>query len=311
MGQSPFALARGGTFERFLFYPNADRLIRELIAKEVLPERSNGLLDLRLRMNGGPLATLDEAMSETRAFLATVASARTAGDTKAPPAVIAGAAVRIPQGVMLPEAILIIDVLAVVQGGDRTKLVVGEVKTYPDRAGYTDKADLALARAQAGIYVHALDVVVSEMSLIDDLEIDRSGFLVLTQPGSNFPSVRVGEDLRYQAERARRGFDLLELAAQGLPPFDRAVDDAIESVTLMEASYSEACLSFCDRASKCHADALARNDPVILGDDAARFFGEINLARAVELSEGVEPKSSAEVDLLRRIRETETLLGYG
>ena len=37
--------------------------------------------------------------------------------------------------------------------------------------------------------------------------------VVVTHPGSNSPAVRVGEDLRYQAERARKGFELMEAAA--------------------------------------------------------------------------------------------------
>jgi hypothetical protein len=41
----------------------------------------------------------------------------------------------------------------------------------------------------------------------------RSGFLVLTRPGSNVPSVRAHEDLHFQAERAERAFERLREAA--------------------------------------------------------------------------------------------------
>lgn len=311
MGQSPFALARGETFERSLFHNDAERLIEELIRKGVLSEGSSGFLDLRIGMNGGPIPTLDQAISETRALLVRIAESRTRSTVDSLPAVVAAATVRIPRGVMLPEALLIIDTMAIVPGTERHRLVIGEVKTYPDRGGYTDRGDLALARAQAGLYVHAMDVVVAELDLEDRIEVDRSGFLVLTRPGSNLPSVRTGEELRYQVERARRGFELLERAAQGLRPFDRAVEDPVESVIRMDVSYSEACLSFCDRAARCHSEAVGRHDPVILGDEAARFFGTTDLNRAVALMLGAVPEGAAEEDLVRRIREAEELLGYG
>jgi hypothetical protein len=49
-GQSPFALARGDRFERSLFYNDGERLLEELMKKDVL---TPGASDLRLRMNGG------------------------------------------------------------------------------------------------------------------------------------------------------------------------------------------------------------------------------------------------------------------
>ena len=99
---------------------------------------------------------------------------------------------------------------------EKPVLYVGEVKVYPDRGGHTDASELASARAQAGIYLHGLDLVVEALGVDKKVDVCREGFLVLTRPGSNFPSVRAGEDLRYQAERAKRGFELLESAAESL-----------------------------------------------------------------------------------------------
>jgi hypothetical protein len=56
-GQSPFAIARGTSFERLLFRNDAERLCEELIKKGVLPEGADGFRDLRLRMNGGSRVT--------------------------------------------------------------------------------------------------------------------------------------------------------------------------------------------------------------------------------------------------------------
>jgi hypothetical protein len=286
-------------------------LLEELVEKQVLPSGASGLADLSLRMNGGPrVATLDQAIDETRELLQRIAAAKTPEQRASLPAVVAAATVRIPRGVMLPEAVLIVDALAVRTDTDKPSVVVGEVKTYPDRGGYTDPAELALARAQAGIYLHAVQLVVAELGIGDGLDVSDKGFLVLSRPGSNQPSVRAGEDLGFQAERARRGFDLLERAALDLPkvPGDPVTEqDLLDAVVGADSSYSESCLAFCDRAPKCFAQARAAADPVILGDEVRRFLGATTLERVEQLLDGATAADPAEEDLLRRIHDAELM----
>lgn len=164
---------------------------------------------------------------------------------------------------------------------------------------------MALARAQAGLYLHAIRLVVEELEIQDSIRIRDDGFLVLSRPGSNWPSVRPNEDLRYQAERARRGFELLEAASLGLPPFDHLSDDPIQSVQKAGTEFSESCLSFCDRAAKCYEQSLANGDPRVLGDDVPRFLGEVDLSRALELINGDPPRNATERDLVNRIGQAE------
>jgi hypothetical protein len=301
MGQSPFAIARGQAFERGLFRLNADKLLQALIKTQVLPAGSAGLADFRLRMNGGRCRSLDDARDETSDLLRQVAS-----KPKNAPAVVAGATVTIPGGIMLPEALLVLDVLVIRPGEHKPELVVGEIKTYPDRAGYTDPGELASARAQAGVYVHGLTLVLSELGLADAFRVSTTGFLVLSRPGFNDPSIRAGEDLRYQAERARRGFHLLREAAKVVEPLPvPGTDAAIDVVLGARVDFSENCLMFCDRVAVCRAKAFADGDPAALGRDVARFLGEITLVRAMELINGSKPIGNAEQDLVRRIRENE------
>jgi len=140
------------------------------------------------------------------------------------------------------------------------------------------------------------------------------GFLVLSRPGSNWPSIRSGEDLTYQAERARRGFELLERAAATLASDLWAADDAqipdtlIRAVLAADTTYHEACLSFCDLAPRCYKRAYRDHDAAVLGEDVRRFLGSINLARAVELLDGDAPRDAAERDLVRRIKATQGML---
>lgn len=314
-GQSPFAIIRGDQFERSLFYNDAKRLIAELIAKEVLPKRASGFIDFRIKMNGGTrLISLDKAIDETTEFIRQLAT-RSSSGRKRLASVAAGATVRIPKGVLLPEAILIIDALAVRTDCDPPTVFVGEIKTYPDRGGHTDGGELAVARAQAGIYAHGLDLVIDSLGVKEKVHVSREGFLVLTRPGSNFPSVRAHEDLRYQAERAKRGFELLERAAGALSKDLWANEDSepptelIDAVGRAETNYSESCLSFCDLAARCFAKAEIDGDPIILGENVRRFLGEISLTRAVQLLDGAKPKGDAETDFCRRVQQSDGMLG--
>jgi hypothetical protein len=313
-GQSPFAIARGNRFERALFDGGAGTLTRALADAGVLPEGPAGFVDLRLRKNGGAeVTTLDEAIARTDALIRDAARGRT-GRRTAAPAVVAGATIRIPGGVFLPEATLILDELVIRHDLRPPAFVVGEVKAYPDRGGHTAPHDLALARAQAGVYVHALDLRTAGLGLSGRVAVSRRGFLVLTRPGSNRPSVRAGEDLHYQAERARRGFDLLERAAGALGRDLWAADGADVPDVLLQAvlsagtAYNESCLSFCELAPRCFEAARRRGDPATLGEEVVRFLGPTDLNRAVQLLGGAPPRDEGERDLVRRVRVYEGML---
>jgi hypothetical protein len=305
MGQSPFALARGLQFERILFRRDAATLIEALVKAGVLPKGSSGFVDLRLRLNGGRSRTLAEARSSTADLLRNAVAHQ-----KRAPAVVAGATVVIPGGVMLPEALLVLDVLALRPGSDKLELLVGEIKTYPDRAGYTDPRELSTARAQAGVYLHGLDLVLADLGLTEAFTISRKGFLVLSRPGSNQPSIRAPEDLQFQAERARRGFDLLRTAATQIDPLpDPQGESGYRAVVDAKSAFDETCLSFCDRATVCRAKEMTAGNAVVLGHDIARFLGGILLPRGVALLEGASPTTDAEKDLVRRMREAKQRLG--
>ena len=303
-GQSPFAIARGNRFEAGLFVEDAARLRSALERKQCLPEGSNGFLDLRLRLNGGAhVRSVDEAIRLTEGWLRAVS----AGGTKVA-SIVAAPMIRIPRGVILPEALLIIDVVTVLpSGGGRTRITVGEVKVFPDRGGHTDPQQLASARAQAGLYRHAFELTVSSMGLAERVEVAADGFLVFTWPGSNSPSVRAGEDLTYQAIRAERGFHRLEAVALSVvrdEDFSADNPSLIRRLLEAETDYSESCLSFCDLAPRCHQHAVEADEPVILGSEVARVLGDTTLTRAIELLNGAEPEGSREADLQRQLHVT-------
>ena len=302
MGQSPFAIARGQAFEKALFRNDGQSLLEALKAAGVLPGFAEGLADLRLRLHGGRCHSLDESLAKTADLLRLISSGRAPSNA---PWLVAGATVRIPGGVMLPEAMLVLDALVIRHDQSPTALIVGEIKTYPDRAGYTDARELSTARAQAGVYVHGLDLVLNELGLGRSFEVARHGFLVLTRPRFNRPSIRANEDLRYQAERAKRGFQLLRTTAALLSSTEAG--KRVEAVSGAAIHYCETCLAFCDRADICRARVLDQGNGAVLGDDVARFLGKVTLQRAIELMSGAEPRTSAEQDLARRIKDFENL----
>ncbi len=303
MGQSPFAIARGQTFERGLFREQGKNLREALEKAGVIPEGSTGFVDLRMRNIGGRMRDLDAARSTTTDLLKKIAL----GAPSDQPSIIASPTLLIPAGVMLPEALLVIDVAAVTYSPAGALITVGEIKTYPDRGGHTDPAELATARAQAGVYVHALRMVLAQLGLQDRIKVSDKGFLVLSRPGFNQPSVRAGEDLKYQAWRAERGFQQLEAAAHKLAPLvgeDRVDPGRLEAVRRSSTAYTETCVSFCDLAPLCFDNALAHSDPIVLGEDVARFLGTTDLGRAMDLMDGARPASPAEEDLKRRLVAT-------
>jgi hypothetical protein len=303
MGQSPFAVARGQTFERGLFRDGAAELRAELERVGVLPNGSTGLLDLRMKQIGGPMLDLDAARDATRDLLRAFGRA----DPNRRPSIIASATLLIPSGVMLPEALLVVDVIAATYTARDVVLTVGEIKTYPDRGGHTDTGELATARAQAGVYVHALRMVAEELGVQDHVRVSERGFLVLSRPGFNRPSVRANEDLKYQAWRAQRGFGQLEAAAARLPAVETAdgvnAPARLDAVRSAATAYHETCVSFCDRAPACFAAAIKGGSAAVLGEDVERFLGTVSLERATALMDGARPGNEAEADLQRRLAE--------
>ncbi len=306
-GRSPFAIARGNRFERALLDKQADSLIEALCREDALPSGASGLADLRIRMNGGSLKSLEIALGKTRELLEAAAATGANGLYGELPAVVASATMEIPgQPVMLPDGLLVIDALLLrpAANGELVELAIAEIKTYPYRGGYTDSAELATARGQAGVYRHALKLFISELGLLDHFVISPLGVIVLSLSGQNQPVILPNEDLAFQDKRAERGFVRLRDAAARVTPFDpKDEEKGIEKVRSAETDYKPACISFCDRAAGCRLAAFEAGDAVVLGEDVKRLLGEVTIDRAVELLDGAEPNSPRETELAARLTE--------
>lgn len=282
IGPSSFAIARGHMFERNLFRDDAKICIDALKQVGMIPEGHKVMFeDLRIKSEGGPSQHIDEALKKTRELLAKLS--RTPSDEET--FIIAGPVVKIPGSeVLLPEAILIIDVLVMRPLDKQWECIVGEVKTYADRGGYTDTQDLAGARAQAGLYIHALQCVIDNLNLTNHFLVSQSGFLILSRVGSFTPSVRVGEDLRYMAKRAKTGFEKMRQIADTFA--QSSEETSMDTILKASRHYKDDCLSFCDLASQCRDRAAAAGLPAILGQSMEQFTMGLSLHRVLELIEG-------------------------
>jgi len=298
---SPFAVVRGDLFERDLLADDAEKLRSGLIKKGALFEGSQGFKDFRLTKNKGTQKSLKSALDESAKFLKEIVDLT----SDLVPTITTGLTLRLPKGTMIPDATLILDVMTIDPRQKPYLLRVGEIKIYPDRGGHTDPGNLASARAQAGVYKHALEEWIEMNELKDDLIVDDTGFLVFTWPGSSWPVIREREDLKEQANRAMRGFKQLDEVGQnvvGEDLSDYEPDQYIDWVLHSEKNYRESCWGFCDLAAKCQDLALKNKSGILLGSEVASLLGSVDLERAIELMDGDLPKSEHEESLKLRLR---------
>ena len=299
--QSSLMFQRGILFENAVLSNNGERLVRELRRQQIVrSDEAVHYSDLSMNFSEDDVPRLDAAVEATETWL------RRLGDLPPGRHLIRGVVLRIPRGVLLPEATLKLDVTFIDTTVQPFVIKVGEIKSYPDRGGFTQAASLASARAQAGVYVHAFQLVVEKLNMTEICRVSEQGFLVLASPGSNFPSLRWDEDLRWQSDRARRGFELLEKSAADLNgqfAFDEDLpqEDLISMVLDAPTDFKDACISFCERAPTCLSHSLLRDDGAVLGDDVVRFINGVKLSRVEAIIGGAIPVSDAEVDLKRRL----------
>jgi len=312
-GQSPFALGRGVQFEKALYEPPA-RIEEALVAASVLPARHGAVLDLRLRAHGGSLATLDDAAKGFTAILRGLAKTSADAEADEVPAVIIAPAMKLDGAPLLPYGMFAADLVVVrlAEESPRVRLHVGEVKVYPDRGGHTDRAQLAGARAQAGLYVHALRRTVAALGLGAAIAVEDAGFLVLAKPSSNLPSVRWPEDLRWQARRAEDWWARLAGVAADVLADAPALTDttaAVEAVRAADTAYEEACMTFCPRTAVCRERRAAAGDATVLGGDVASLVGDVTLLRAEALLRGTARAATpAEEALVARVAVVDAVM---
>lgn len=282
-GQSPFALAAGNRFERQLFESGAARLLDMY--------RTGGRLALRecrvVSVPDSAPGTTPAAMARRQSLTTRLVRQKLARDPGSPNIILKP---RLTVALLGLEFNIEPD--ALVAADADLFYTPTEIKSYPDRDGKTDAADIRSACRQAAVAVIGLREAVTRLGVTEpELLSPARADLVLKTPGSYRPTLRpmglageVDSLVRALAEAPRDLGELEDLVAaigSGATLDDRAVLEQIPN------NYRENCREFCELAARCKERAIAQGDPVLLGGRAREEFAAAgSLARVVELLEG-------------------------
>jgi hypothetical protein len=254
-GQSPFALVRGNSFERYVLSEGGARLLG-LYQREGRAEVAAGpFVDLREGVPAG-LARSEQLRQRREATMYLLAGAARRGR----PAVIAHAVL----GVEVAGASF--DIEADYLAADGDFYLPGEIKSYADKASKTDPADLRGACRQAAVAVVALRQAARRLGRGEGAR--AACDLVLRKAGTNLPTLRAMA-LEGEVDSIERAFAAaprrLVMAAERAGGASLADPQALLAIPNY---YVEECREFCALARHCKREAVAASDPVLIGDRA-------------------------------------------
>jgi len=302
-GQSPFAIAIGNRFDRAMaengaaelleLYRTAGRLTTEECKVVIVPDM----------VPIGSRRDLKHVMAVRQTITQKLLEQKLRRDPKAPNIIV--------------KPRVLVTLLGLDHGIEPDVLVASdsdafyrpvEIKSYPDRAGKTESADIRSASRQAAVGVVALRNIACRMGVRDVAAlVPALGDLVLRIPGALKPTLR---PMTLKGE-----VDSLERAIQEAPsnleeleemlPAGSALDDPLVLESIPN-SYRSSCREYCALAQHCKQAAVANGDPVVLGDVARETLAAAgSISRALDLARGTgaPPRTPAEQALAEQLRE--------
>lgn len=305
-GQSPFALAAGNGFERQLFERDAARLLELYREAGRLEANEIRIVNVSDRVPGRG----QEMMARQKALTDTLFQSKLRRSADAPHLIVKP---RVPIRLLGVDHGTEPDALVAADGDPFYRPV--EIKSYPDRGGKTDPADVRGACRQAAVAVIGLRQAVDRLRGDEPVAlVPAYGDLILRRPGSFPPTLRPmtlrGEvdSIERALEEAPRNLDELEALLHGIGP-DAAIDDPAV-LDAIPNRYNEGCREYCALAQRCKQQALACGDPVLLGSGAREALTAAgSLGRALDLvhSRGASPETPQETMLAAHLSETAAL----
>lgn len=310
-GLSKFAYTRGKKFESYILRKKADGttpLGTQLVRKGLI--ESQGSLEL-IDLHGQKPVTKDgpDKFDQSRAssveFLRSIARESNFERT----AIATG--FRFITQQIQPPGDVEIDLVFISFNAELAKwtIRIGEVKVYPDRAGFTDPGQLSTARAQAGLYRRLLSKFISALELEEKIEVLDRCFFVFTKATGAGVSVWANEDISEQDERAANALRLMQTKSSNERVAELA-QDGVEQKEIVdylahhtETSYSETCWSFCELAEHCLRQLIAKDDALVLGREVKQELGEVSIERMLDLMYGTAEPNEAEADILERFED--------
>lgn len=291
--QSPFAMVIDQQFERHLLSNGAANLFALYVKEGRLASSEAKIASVHDYAPGDNAADRRRRETETRRLL----EMKLRGDPLAPNLILKPRLVVNLVGIPHP-----IEPDFLVASDGEAFYRVGELKSYPDRGGKTDQADIRSACRQSAVGVVGLRQALMSLGIRDpaqlasancDLVLKVTGFFLATLR----PMTIDGELDSILRALADAPSNLEELEAL-LPPAGALDDPAI--LGAVPNHYRSGCREHCALWTHCRSQALATSLPIVLGDQAAERLaaaGSLNRAQDLMNGVGLPPRNPAEAAL--------------
>jgi hypothetical protein len=303
-GQSPFALAVGNQFERTLTQNGAALLLELYRSAGRLQLPESKIVNIPELVPGNPsdAAKMAAAMLRRRTETDRLLRMKLRGDPNAPNLIIKP---RLTVQLVGVEHPIEPDVL-VAADNDRFYRPV-EVKSYADRDGKTEAADIRSACRQAAVGAVGVRHALLRFGIDDMSLVPPNGDLIFKKPGSMKATLRE-MTLRSELASLERAIDeaprnLDELQALIEPNGSLDSPDVLDQ---LPNNYCSSCREHCALAARCKQEAIKSGDPAILGDRARELFASVGtVSRALDLlrGNGAPARTAEETALSEQLRE--------
>ncbi|WP_425827538.1 hypothetical protein [Streptomyces fractus] len=299
-GQSPFAIARGHSFEALVKWGGYAELIRLLRAELGVPVAEAAVVDLN---DVAGDTSLRRRERETRGIVERLAHG-------------------LDERLILDHPVLTLDVAGrtaylepdALSHRVDGKFYVVEIKSFAAIDGQADPTAVAQAAKQAAVYVLALRRAFNAAGR-DPEQIAHEFLLVCPKDFSNRPYGRIVDvrqeldALQFQLSRLPRAAAIAAL----LPPsatldIDRDPTELAAAVAELDAAYMPDCLSFCEMARFCREEAESRALPARLGSAVRNDLPGIDSTRtALAHLDGTAPPGAEVADAVEQLRAAHRL----
>lgn len=309
-GMSPFALARGNTFEAQVKANGCAELLRLLRDKLDLPIPEVSYIPLDVV---GDLVDRNVRYRRTRAELLRAARS----DDDEPRTLFDHPMLRLRVGGH--DVFLEPDVIAFQLGG---QFHIVEIKSFAVIDGQADGDQVAAATKQATVYILALRDLLAEAGLPADAV--SHNVILVTPENFSFRATATLIDARKQIDVVRRQLSRMariDALLNALPPgitFDlgldaddtptRPQDELTAALGSVDARYQPSCLANCELAGFCRNEARAAGSVDVLGSTVRDDLGGLDtIGTALGLADGTRTPSADQTDVTRALRHAADL----
>ncbi|MER9291494.1 hypothetical protein NKI71_14725 [Mesorhizobium sp. M0510] len=300
---SPFAMTLTQAFERRLLANAGASLLTAYREKGLLQQVEAKIASIADHAPGNSAASRNRRERETRRHV----EAKLRGDPNAPNLILNP---RLTLTIVGVTHAIELDYL--VASDDAAMYRVGAIKSFADRGGKTNKANIRSGCREASVGTLALQQLLANLGRAPELAGDRVD-MVLRAPGSFTPrlfaSMRAESELASLTRALATSPSDLDQIEQLLPPGSTFATPGI--IEQLPNHYCSACKEHCALWQRCRAQAQAQGQPIILGEQAAEQLAAAgSIGRAVDLLDGTgrPPDNRAEETLTAELRAASALL---